>query len=104
MPKRQAIVPQMARAPKRSKKKKAIAEASNNEDEPLGPEAEEDQRPTAEAGELLSLVHEQAPEATGHAIVSLPDAADIMATLEAMHVHDMRVYEHALRMNTDGPQ
>ena len=64
MPKRQAIVPQMARAPKRGKKKKAIAEASNNEDEPLGPEAEEDQRPTAEAGELLSLVHEQAPEAT----------------------------------------
>ena len=76
MPKRQAIVPQMARAPKRSKKKKAIAEASNNEDEPLGPEAEEDQRPPAEAGELLSLVHEQAPEATGHAIISLPDAAD----------------------------
>ena len=76
MPKRQAIVPQMARAPKRSKKKKAIAEASNNEDEPPGSEAEEDQRPPAEAGELLSLVHEQAPEATGHAIVSLPDAAD----------------------------
>ena len=78
MPKRQAIVPQMARAPKRGKKK-AIAEASNNEDEPPEPEAQEDQRPTgkaSKAGKMLSLVHEQAPEATGHAIASLPDAAD----------------------------
>ena len=67
----------MARAPKRGKKK-AIAEASNNEDEPPEEEAQEDQREAkaGKAGKMLSLVHEQAPEATGHAIVSLPDAAD----------------------------
>ena len=76
MPKRHAIVPQMAKVPKRGKKK-AIAAASNGmDDESPQPDAPEDLRPTGQAGGLLSLVHEEAPEATGHAIAALPDSAD----------------------------
>eukprot|EP00908_Phaeocystis_cordata_P001047 Transcript_11123.p2 GENE.Transcript_11123~~Transcript_11123.p2 ORF type:complete len:511 (-),score=238.91 Transcript_11123:80-1612(-) len=77
MPKRhaQAIVPPSASAPKLSKKKKkrAIKEASNSFAE------EEDALevlPTNEAVEMLSLVLEDAPEATGHAIAAAPGTAD----------------------------
>lgn len=48
-----------------------------------------------------SAKHERGdgPTIAEREIRALPDAAHIVETLEAMHVHDMRIYEHALRMH-----
>ena len=49
-----------------------------------------------------SAKHERGdgPTSAEEEVASTPNAAQIIETIEAMHVHDMRVYEHALRMHS----